>query len=122
MKALRRYGYPPSGQPDRRFWQKISLAMNAKRLRASILMQLSDDEYQLALESYEELDRSERPVDMFVFPNERHIKWQPSHRLATYNRTISWLSFWLKNEIASEALESEIRHWAALRKRTENAP
>lgn len=121
-KALKRYGYPGSDQPHPGFWKEISLARNAHRLRASILMQLSDDEYQLALEAYAAIETRGGAVDMFVFPGEHHMKWQPAHRLAVYNRTIAWLSFWLKNEIVPEAIERDIRHWMALRQRTKNAP
>jgi hypothetical protein len=121
-KALKRYGYPGFDQSAPGFWKEISLARNAHRLRASILMQLSDDEYQLALEAYAAIEGQGGAVDMFVFPGEHHIKWQPAHRLAVYNRTIAWLSFWLKNEIVPEAIEADIRNWKALRQRTENAP
>ena len=36
-----------------------------------------------------------RPVEMYVFPDERHIKWQPAHRAAIYERNIDWFRFWL---------------------------
>ena len=116
-----RQGYPEPGTEAPEFWKPISLAMNAQRLRTPILMQLADDEYLRALEGYDALSRAGVPVDLFVFPGEHHVKWQPAHRLAVYNRNLAWLAFWLLGEVGPEASTSDVQRWTALRKRLEEA-
>ena len=57
-------------------------------------MQAADSEYLLALESVSALRDAGQPVDLFIFPNEQHFKWQPAHRLAVYERNLHWFDFW----------------------------
>ncbi len=59
-------------------------------------MQLADDEFYLAASTIAAAQEAESPVDLFVFPDEGHIKWQPAHRLAVYQRNLDWFDFWLK--------------------------
>lgn len=89
------WGYPRPGQQGAEFWSCYSLARNAGGLRSPILMQLSDDEYQGALESLTAFRDSHLPSALYVFPDEHHIKWQPAHRLAIYERNVAWFEFWL---------------------------
>lgn len=50
-----------------------------------------------------------------MFPNERHVKWQPAHRLAVYRRNLPWFDFWLKNEMPTDpALIEEAGRWKAM--------
>jgi dipeptidyl aminopeptidase/acylaminoacyl peptidase len=60
-----------------------------------ILMQQSDDEFRVAVASYTALKQAGQPVALFVFPNEHHVKWQPAHRLAAYERNLRWFDYWL---------------------------
>lgn len=89
------WGYPPRGTDGRKFWQPYSFLQNADKITAPILMQLSDDEFRLALPAYHALEAAGKTVDMYVFPDEHHIKWQPAHRLAIYRRSITWFRRWL---------------------------
>ena len=114
--ALRKLGYPSATAPDPDFWRPVSLALNAERIDTPLLMQLSDDEYLLSLESYVALRELGRPVELHVFPDEHHSKVQPVHRLAIYNRTIDWFSFWLNNrENPHAADDQQYRRWRAMR-------
>lgn len=88
-------GRPRLQDEFRTFWQPYSLALNAPRISTPILMQLADTEYVSGLATYGFLRAAHKPVEMYVFPNERHIKWQPAHRLAIYDRAIDWFNFWL---------------------------
>lgn len=60
-----------------------------------LLMQQSDDELRGAVSSYTALEQAGKPVALYVFPNEHHVKWQPAHRLAAYERNLRWFDFWL---------------------------
>lgn len=115
-KELRSFGFPPSIRDDPDFWRPFSLALNADRVKTPILMQLSDDSYLLGLEAITALKEYGRPAEMIVFPGERHVKWQPAHRLAIYNRSIDWFDFWLLDrEDSAPGKQDQYRRWRALR-------
>ncbi len=107
------WGYPGPGAAGQDFWRGYSLAVSADAVRTPILMQLADDEYRLALESYAALDYRKLPIDMFVFPDEHHYKWHPAHRHAVYARNIAWFDFWLRG-VRDPAFADEIARWAAM--------
>jgi hypothetical protein len=112
-------GYPRPGDFDAPFWKEASLSMNAARLDTPILMQLADDEFLGALEGFRSLQTAGKPVEMHVFDDERHIKYQPAHRLAIYERNIQWLDFWLRDtEDAALGLAGQYARWRAMRDRT----
>ena len=115
-RAFRETGYPGMLERDDPFWREISLSVNARRVAMPILLQLADDEYMSALETYTALREAGAPVDMFVFPGEHHVKWQPAHRLAVFRRSLDWFDFWLRG-IRSQApdRQAELDRWDALR-------
>jgi len=88
-------GYPTLMKPDDAFWAPVSFHANAAKIETPLLMQLPDREYLGALEAYTALKELEKPVEMYVFPDEYHIKWQPEHQLASYERSLDWFDFWL---------------------------
>lgn len=110
-------GYPRmTDEAGEAFWDQISLSRNARKIRTPILLQVADDEFMSALESYTALREVNAPIDLFVFPGEHHVKWQPAHRLAMYRRSLDWFDFWLKGEKSTEPdRQEDIRHWEAVR-------
>jgi len=94
-KAFQRFGFPKASDAADDFWKPYSLALNAHRLRTPLLMQVSDDEYLASLETYAAFMEAGIPTELYVFPNERHIKWQPAHRAAIYRRNLDWFARWL---------------------------
>jgi len=116
-------GYPGLLDRNNPFWKQLSLSVNAGQISTPILLQLSDDEYLSALESYTALREAGAPVDMFVFPDEHHVKWQPAHRLAVYRRSLDWFDYWLRN-VRSQApdRQDELRHWDRLRLESARRP
>ena len=116
----RSVGYPPATEDAPGFWKPYSMALNAKDMNVPLLIQASDDEYLLALETYTALRENGKPVDLFVFPDEHHIKWQPAHRLAVYERAIDWFAFWFQNVVDPDPLKAkEFEHWRTMRRRLE---
>lgn len=112
----RAWGYPAPGQEASDFWRDYSLARNADRVEAPILIQAADREYRLALETVAMLRGAGKPVELFVFPDEYHIKWQPRHRRAVYARALDWLDFWLMGrEDPDPAKAAQYARWRALR-------
>ncbi|EIZ78131.1 acylaminoacyl-peptidase [Novosphingobium sp. Rr 2-17] len=117
-EANRRAGMPPSVDNDRQFWKPISLSVNARKIDTPILMQLADREALLGLPAIGALTEAGKPLDVFVFPDEYHNKWQPAHRLAIYERDIEWFNFWLRGyEDPSPAKHEQYARWQGLRRK-----
>lgn len=83
----------PEETPEQ--WQVLSPALNLKNIRAPILFQLPEQEYLMTLDYALPLIRRYQG-DMYVFPNEPHIKFEPKHKLAVYERNVDWFRFWLQ--------------------------
>jgi dipeptidyl aminopeptidase/acylaminoacyl peptidase len=113
---LRSMGYPGATADGHAFWREMSLVENAARIDTPLLMQLSDNEFRLALEAYSALREQGKPVEMYVYPGEFHTKDQPIHRLAIYERNLDWFSFWLQHrEDPDPSKRSQYARWEALR-------
>jgi dipeptidyl aminopeptidase/acylaminoacyl peptidase len=95
-QAFHDIGWPRLIDYNAQFWSRISLIQNAKQITMPLLMQQSDDEFRAAVASYTALKQAGRQVSLFVFPDEHHVKWQPAHRLAAYERNLRWFDYWLK--------------------------
>ena len=79
-------------------------------------MQVPEHEFILSLESFAKLKDAGKPVEMFVFPDEYHVKSQPAHRLAIYERNLDWFNFWLKGEHSTDAAKiGQQARWEAFR-------
>jgi dipeptidyl aminopeptidase/acylaminoacyl peptidase len=114
--ALQTAGYPRLTQEDRQFWAPMSIIGNAAHIEVPLLIQIPDREYLGAVESVTALKEQGRPVEMYVYPDEYHIKWQPAHRLASYERSLDWFSFWLRNvEDPGSGKADQYRRWSELR-------
>ena len=81
-----------------------------ERVKFPLLFQLADSEALAAVPSYTALEQAGVPADFYMFPNERHVKWQPGHRLAVYRRNLAWFDFWLKGD---DAIDPEFANEAA---------
>ncbi|WP_172451747.1 Atxe2 family lasso peptide isopeptidase [Sphingobium sp. SA916] len=119
---LNRIGWPKFIDDNRALWSKVSLAQNPRKMRFPLLLNSPDDEYLSTLQGYTALRQADMPVDMFVFPDEHHIKWQPAHRLAVYERSLDWFNFWLKRELPDGGRRlAEAQFWEKLRDRQDRA-
>lgn len=109
-------GYPGILGRNDPFWKDMALEANAHSIATPILVHASEQEFLGALETYTALREAAVPIDMFVYPDEYHSRWQPAHRLATYRRSLDWFDYWLRG-IRSDApdRQSELRHWDRLR-------
>ena len=55
---------------------------------------------------------------MYVFPDERHFKVQPRHRLAIYQRNLDWFRFWLQGHVDEDPARSrQFGQWRDLQSR-----
>jgi dipeptidyl aminopeptidase/acylaminoacyl peptidase len=104
-------------------WHRMSPALNAGRVHASFLANAADSEYVAGLQFFISLQQLGKPVEMFVYPNELHIKNQPKHRYEIYQRNLDWFNFWLQDKEDPDPTNAEqYKRWRELRKLQENDP
>lgn len=115
MKEFQQAG-PPDHDPER--WKTISPALNTGRIKASLLMQMSEQEFRGDIELFSRLSNTTTPVEMYAFPDEAHIKIQPRHQFAVYKRNLEWFRYWLQAYVDPDpALAAQYRRWELLRRR-----
>lgn len=106
----------PDETPEQ--WRLLSPALNVEHIRAPLLLQLPEQESRYAIELYARLSNSTTPTELYVFPDEAHIKVQPRHRLAAYRRNIDWFRFWLQDHEDDDPQRADqYRRWRALSER-----
>lgn len=104
----------PQETPDR--WRLVSPALNADRITAPILFQLPEQEARRIPQLYARLAAAGTPTELYAFPDEAHIKVQPRHRLAVYERNLDWFRYWLQDYRDPESANDEqYRRWDRLR-------
>lgn len=111
-------GWPRLIDKDPDFWSHISLLSQAEHVKFPILYQAADNEYLAMLAGFTAIRQAGIPSDMFIYPNEDHIKWQPAHRLAVYRRNLAWFDLWL-NDTKSAAVDvsKEAADWIAMKRK-----
>lgn len=124
--AQRGLGRP--GTPAGYNWQHAALALNADHINTPLLVQVSDRELLLMMQLYATFKDLAKPIEVYVFPDEYHQKWQPQHRLHIYERTVDWFRFWLQTyEDPIPQKRAQYARWRAMRtqvplKRCERGP
>ena len=96
-----------SGPEAMEKWKALSTAYHVDRVHAPLLIQVSDSELFQNLPEYVAFKDAGKPIDVYVFPGEYHIKWQPRHKLAVAERAIDWFRFWLKSEEDPDPAKAE---------------
>ncbi|WP_293976679.1 Atxe2 family lasso peptide isopeptidase [Sphingomonas sp.] len=109
-------GYPVSRYFDQSFWRDGMLESAVKARPVPLLIQASSVEFRLGLTTYSELRHRGWPIDMYVYPDEGHVKLHPAHRSAVYRRNVQWLEFWLNDEEEPDPVnQSQYDHWKNLK-------
>jgi dipeptidyl aminopeptidase/acylaminoacyl peptidase len=104
----------PDSDPDR--WRKLSPLGDIAALDTPLLMQLPESEVRNVIELHTKLKRAGKPAELFAFADEIHIKYQPVHKRAVYERNLDWYRFWLgEEEDDNPAKAEQYRRWRALR-------
>jgi dipeptidyl aminopeptidase/acylaminoacyl peptidase len=116
--AIRRvWGLGAPGETPAR-WRLVSPALTAERIHSPVLFQLPEQEARKIPELYARLARVGTPVELYAFPDEAHIKVQPRHRLAVYERNLDWFRYWLQDFSDPDPSKADqYRRWDLLRQR-----
>jgi dipeptidyl aminopeptidase/acylaminoacyl peptidase len=106
---------PPEGDNLSR-WQQLSPALNADRISTPLLMNAAGTEYLAGMQLIAALRERRKPLEMWIYPNELHEKWQPQHRLGIYERNVDWMKFWLRGiDDPHPAKKDQYERWHKLR-------
>ncbi|HEY2660393.1 MAG TPA: Atxe2 family lasso peptide isopeptidase [Caulobacteraceae bacterium] len=106
----------PEEAPDR--WRQMSPVFHVGQIHTPLLMQMPEQEYLQALDYFVPLAKSPTPAEMYVFPNEPHLKTEPRHKLAAYERNLDWFRFWLQGFVDPDPQKAEqYRRWQAMKAR-----
>jgi hypothetical protein len=101
------YGGPPFGSTLKN-WLDYSVSFNLDKFHTPLLMeqmgygrQYSNvheppDTLALSFEVFVGLNRLNKPVELYYYPNEEHQMDHPQARLATLQRNLDWYRFWLQ--------------------------
>lgn len=110
----------PDETPER--WRRLSPAFNSERIQAPVLMQLPEQEYLHALDYAIPLLLAQK-ADLYVYPNEPHLKFQPRHKLTAYQRNLDWFRFWLQGvEDDSPGKSDQYARWRLMRDELRREP
>jgi dipeptidyl aminopeptidase/acylaminoacyl peptidase len=113
--ALKSMGLIGRAGPEFRRYAQISPSLNVDRIHTPVLLNESDSEYYNFLEFDRTLRDRRRPLEVWVYPRELHVKNQPRHRLAIYEKNVDWMRFWLKGEEDRVPEKTEqYRRWETL--------
>lgn len=97
-------------------YKDISLSLRAEHITAPILVQASDAEYLGSLPVFAVLKKHDKPVEMYVFPDETHQLHQPRHQLVYLERNLDWFRFWLLGEEDQNPAKAEqYKRWRKLK-------
>lgn len=117
-EVRRRLDYQGYGFPKRETawrWEERAPSNNVETIGVPLLVQAAESEYLLALELAVSMQAAERPFELYVFPDEMHVKSQPKHRYYVYLRNVQWLKFWLQDVEESEPVDSrQYVRWRAM--------
>lgn len=115
FSRLKRYWQLGSPEETPKRWRLLSPQYDVGRVRAPVLMQMSEQEYRYSLDYTVPLIRAHR-ADVYVFPNEPHQKFQPRHKLAVYERNLDWFRFWLQGyEDSDPSKTDQYARWRQMR-------
>jgi dipeptidyl aminopeptidase/acylaminoacyl peptidase len=101
-------GWGDPYKPAENFGYKdISLSTNVDRIDTPLIVQTADREYLNAVPTFRRWRDAGKSMDLYVFDDEYHVKWQPAHRLNVYNRYVDWFDFWLNDRENDRAAKPE---------------
>lgn len=91
-------------------WREISPAFNANKINTPVLLQLPEQEARRIPQLFAALRKAGTPVEFWAYPDEAHIKVEPLHRLAVYERNFDWFTYWLLGARDPAAAKAEQYH------------
>jgi dipeptidyl aminopeptidase/acylaminoacyl peptidase len=116
---LRRYGdvVPwTQSEPWRSWWSANAISEQTSAIDTPLLFNVSHTEAMGAMELYVRLREQGVPTEMYLYPDAYHLKWRPLQVLASQERSMAWVDYWLRDmEVENSSDPDRIARWRALR-------
>jgi len=110
------FGGPPFSPKGYEMRRKYSIERNADKIDTPYLLQVADQEAYVTMANYNALQDAGKPVEMYIYPDEYHVKWQPAHKYLVYRRNLDWFNFWLRGvEDPAPEKAGQYKRWRKLR-------
>jgi len=106
-EMLDRYWKIGDPDVDKQRWRQLAGLDDVGGINTPVLMQLPESEARFVIELHAKLKRAGKPAELYAFADEPHIKKQPTHKLAVYQRNLDWYRFWLKGEEDTDPQKSD---------------
>lgn len=117
--SLRRYGdvVPwTDANPWRSWWNTNAISEQASAIDTPLLFNIGHSEAMGAMELYVRLREQRTPTEIYLYPDAYHLKWRPLQVLASQERGMAWIDFWLRGVEAADPRDGDrIARWRALR-------
>jgi dipeptidyl aminopeptidase/acylaminoacyl peptidase len=121
------YGGSPYG-PALKNWIKYSIAFNLDKVHTPLLMEamghgVSNEipgeippKLAAKYETFVGLEKLNRPVELYFFPNQGHMPDAPKARIESLQQNVDWFRFWLQGcEDTDAAKADQYSRWRQLR-------
>lgn len=103
-------------ESDSERWRILSASADAQKIDTPLLIQAPESEIRNLVELHTRMKRTGKPIELIGFADEIHIKYQPVHKRAVYERNLDWYRFWLKGEEdSSPAKAGQYSRWRGYR-------
>ena len=98
-------------------WSAISPALNARKVKGSLLIQTPENEYLSAVQLFSSIQHAGGASDMYIYPNEGHlVTREPAHQFSRMKRSVDWFDFWLNGRESSDPGDAgQNTHWRTLK-------
>lgn len=122
---LRRFGdIAPwtESEPWRSWWNVNAVSEQASAIDTPLLLNLGQSEAMGAMELYVRLREQGVPAEMYLYPDAYHLKWRPLQVVASQQRGMAWMDFWLRDVEVEDPLDpGRLVRWRALRQSPDRA-
>ncbi len=103
-------------ETDLERWRMFSPVWDVASIDTPLLMQLPESEFRTVIELHTKLKRAGKAAELIAFADEVHIKYQPVHKLAVYERNLDWYRFWLAGEEENDpGKDAQYSRWRSMR-------
>ena len=111
----------PEGK-SRKNWERLAAFLNADQIQTPLLINAADSEFVASMALFTSLEQLHKPVELYIYMNELHVKNQPRHRYEIYERNLDWFNFWLRQEMDPDpGKKEEYVRWEKLERDSNRA-
>jgi dipeptidyl aminopeptidase/acylaminoacyl peptidase len=93
----------------------FSASARTRSFAGPLLQQWTSADAHHAVEMDQLLKSARIPTELYIFPSEAHLFWQPRHRAAAMEQNLDWFDFWLAGRRDPNPQKAkQYEHWEAM--------